>query len=74
MLIDDRLLDGKAVADAILSALATRCEIMLSDIMIGQYFPGKSVVHALDPRTKIVLTLVYISSIFMAADIQPMLS
>ena len=40
---------------------------MLNDIMIGQYFPGNSVVHALDPRTKIVLTLVYISSIFLAA-------
>ena len=39
---------------------------MLSDIMIGQYFPGQSMIHALDPRTKIVLTLVYISSIFLA--------
>lgn len=41
---------------------------MLSDIMIGQYFPGKSPVHALDPRTKIVLTLTYICTIFLAKD------
>lgn len=43
-----------------------RGKAMLNDIMIGQYFPGKSLVHKLDPRTKIVLTLVYISSIFLA--------
>jgi energy-coupling factor transport system permease protein len=41
---------------------------MLTDIMLGQYFPGNSAVHLLDPRTKIVLTLVYISSIFLAVD------
>ena len=41
---------------------------MLTDIMLGQYFPGNSAIHSLDPRTKILLTLVFISSIFLAVD------
>ena len=41
---------------------------MLTDIMLGQYFPGNSFVHKLDPRSKIVLTLVFISSIFLATN------
>lgn len=39
---------------------------MLSDITLGQYYPGKSLVHLLDPRTKILLTTAFISSIFLA--------
>lgn len=39
---------------------------MLKDITLGQYFPGQSVVHRLDPRTKLVLTLVYIVALFAA--------
>jgi energy-coupling factor transport system permease protein len=41
---------------------------MLTDIMLGQYFPGNSFVHQLDPRSKILLTLVFITSIFLAAN------
>ena len=37
---------------------------MLKDITIGQYFPGNSVVHRTDPRTKIVLTFFYIILLF----------
>ena len=37
---------------------------MLNDITLGQYFPGKSFVHKLDPRTKIILTILYIAEIF----------
>ncbi len=33
---------------------------MLKDITLGQYFPGDSALHRLDPRTKILLVLVYI--------------
>lgn len=43
---------------------------MLADIMLGQYFPGTSVIHQLDPRTKIVSTLLFISSIFLAENYQ----
>ena len=37
---------------------------MLSDITIGQFFPGKSVLHRMDPRVKLALTFVYIIVIF----------
>ena len=32
---------------------------MIKDITIGQFFPGNSVIHKLDPRIKLVLTFVY---------------
>jgi len=43
---------------------------MLADIMLGQYFPGTSVIHHLDPRTKIISTILFISSIFLAENYQ----
>ena len=39
---------------------------MLKDITLGQYFPGDTVVHRMDPRTKILLVLVYIVALFVA--------
>lgn len=39
---------------------------MIRDITIGQYFPGKSVIHRLDPRVKILLSLGYIILLFVA--------
>lgn len=41
---------------------------MLSNITIGQFFPGNSPVHKLDPRTKIVLTVLFLVCIFMAKN------
>lgn len=41
---------------------------MLKDITLGQYFPGNSPVHRLDPRTKLVLLVVYIIALFTAED------
>lgn len=38
---------------------------MLTDITLGQYFPGKSLIHQLDPRAKIICVLLFISSIFV---------
>jgi energy-coupling factor transport system permease protein len=43
---------------------------LLKDITIGQYFPGKSPVHRLDARLKILLTIAYIVMLFMADDIR----
>ncbi len=40
---------------------------MLKDITLGQYFPGDTVAHRLDPRTKIVLVALYIIALFCAA-------
>jgi len=39
---------------------------MLKDITLGQYFPGSTIVHKLDPRTKIILLGAYIVSLFLA--------
>lgn len=41
---------------------------MLKDITLGQYFPGESVVHRLDPRTKLLLLIVYIVALFTASS------
>ncbi|NLN49400.1 MAG: energy-coupling factor transporter transmembrane protein EcfT [Clostridiales bacterium] len=37
---------------------------MLKDITIGQYIPGDTKVHNLDPRVKIMITFVFIASLF----------
>ena len=39
---------------------------MIGNITLGQFFPGQSVLHRLDPRTKILTVLLFISGIFMA--------
>jgi len=39
---------------------------MISDITLGQFFPGKSPIHRLDPRTKIILATLFIVSVFLA--------
>lgn len=39
---------------------------MLKDITLGQYFPGNSPVHRLDPRTKLLMLVVYIVALFTA--------
>lgn len=39
---------------------------MLTDITLGQYFPGTSFLHKLDPRIKIVATMIFIIAIFFA--------
>lgn len=38
---------------------------MLNDITLGQYFPGKSLMHRLDPRIKLVATFLYIIAVFI---------
>ena len=39
---------------------------MLKDITIGQFFPGKSCIHMLDPRFKIIITAIFIAMLFSA--------
>lgn len=41
---------------------------MFKDITLGQYFPGNSPIHRLDPRTKLTLMLVYIVMVFLVQD------
>lgn len=42
---------------------------MLKDITIGQFFPGESVVHRLDPRMKIIMTMIFIVALFVTSNL-----
>lgn len=42
---------------------------MISDITLGQYFPGFSQIHKLDPRTKIILSTIFIVTVFIAKNL-----
>lgn len=44
--------------------------LMLSDITLGQYFPGNSVIHKLDPRFKLVCIILYIVGVFSASSFE----
>lgn len=41
---------------------------MLSNITLGQYFPGDSFLHRMDPRAKILATTIFIVAIFLAEN------
>lgn len=40
---------------------------MLKDITLGQFFPGNTIVHRLDPRTKLIAVILYIVALFVAS-------
>ena len=42
--------------------------MVLKDITLGQFFPGNSVIHRLDPRTKLIFLVIYIVTLFVAAN------
>ncbi len=42
---------------------------MISDITLGQFFPGNSVIHRLDPRTKILGSILFIVLVFLAKNV-----
>ena len=42
---------------------------MLKDITLGQYFPGESAIHRLDPRAKLLITIVFITALFLAQSL-----
>ena len=42
---------------------------MLKDITLGQYYPADSVIHKMDPRTKLLATVVYVVSLFVFRNI-----
>ena len=39
---------------------------MLKDITLGQFFPGDTIAHRLDPRTKLLLVVLFIVALFQA--------
>lgn len=41
---------------------------MIRDITLGQYYPATSVIHRIDPRLKIIITLAYIVTLFFVRD------
>lgn len=41
---------------------------MLRDITLGQYYPGNSIIHRLDPRVKIIGVFIYIVQLFLIKD------
>jgi len=41
---------------------------MIRDITLGQYYPGESKIHVLDPRVKIICTFAYIITLFLVRD------
>lgn len=42
---------------------------MFKDVTLGQYYPTDSVIHRLDPRTKIIFTLAYIILLFFVTNL-----
>ena len=44
---------------------------MLKDITIGQYFPGDTIIHRLDPRIKIIIIALFIGSLFFINSFTP---
>ena len=44
---------------------------MIKDISLGQFFPGNSVVHRLDPRIKLVLTILFVVTLFLCQGFIP---
>ena len=42
---------------------------MLKDITLGQYFPGQSVIHRMDARVKLLLTVIYIALLFFVKNL-----
>ena len=42
---------------------------MIGNITLGQYFPGDSVAHRLDPRAKLVLTVALVTTVFLARGV-----
>lgn len=43
---------------------------MIKDITLGQYYPVDSILHELDPRTKLVATFIYMVTLFCIQDIK----
>ena len=42
---------------------------MIRDITIGQYYPANSVIHRLDPRVKLLGTIVFVVTVFFVNDL-----
>ncbi|MGN1004553.1 MAG: energy-coupling factor transporter transmembrane component T family protein [Oscillospiraceae bacterium] len=41
----------------------------LKDITLGQFFPGNTIIHRMDPRAKLLFTILYIVALFLAKSL-----
>lgn len=46
---------------------------MIKEVTIGQFFPGNSPIHKLDPRVKMIITLLYIIALFICKSFLPLI-
>jgi len=46
---------------------------VLKDITLGQFFPGDTISHRLDPRAKLIFMIAYIAALFLANGFAPYL-
>ena len=46
---------------------------MIKEVTIGQFFPGNSPIHKLDPRVKIIITFLYIIALFICKSFLPLI-
>ena len=69
--IDPSVYTIEQARQTVLDYLAERgCgDMALKDITLGQYFPGNTVLHRMDPRTKILLTVFYIVALFLCKHV-----
>ncbi len=67
--MEDTVLTVDQMVGQIRANFHNRGDTMLRDITIGQYYPVDSVIHRLDPRTKIVGTIVYIIALFLVKNL-----
>lgn len=47
---------------------------MLRDVTLGQYLPGKSLLHRVDPRMKLVISVLFIVTVFLAQNLWALLA
>ncbi len=57
--------DATTVEEAADEIMEVGVSYMIRDITIGQYYPAKSVLHRLDPRVKLLVTLLFLISLFL---------
>ena len=65
---DGSFLTTEDAEEALYQFFEKGLKYMIRDITLGQYYPGESWIHRLDPRIKIIATLAYIVALFIVAD------
>ena len=62
---DEEVYTVKYAKELIIQELKKKGEnLMIKDITLGQYFPGNSMVHRLDPRYKIIISGIFYCNAF----------